>query len=306
MPVQAWFDAASADRPGAANGALEILRAMLDAARQWGEIGEHIPDPCANIAKNPRRPVARYLDRTELERLGAVLARHREQHPWPVAAVGLLTLTGARLSEVLNLKWDEIGDLGDDGTSARLEDSKTGPRTVWLGPEAVQLLAALPRTGGRERVFPEDLTSNRLYTFWVGIRDEAGLPGVRIHDCRHTWASQGVMNGVGLTTVGRLLGHRQRETTAIYAHLDDGALRDAADGIARAIGYSAEPPPFPEKAAAAGDSRELDWSHAADGRAVPPDTLELAAAASRSRPLDWTEQEDSAEETPRRPNLDWL
>ena len=58
---------------------------------------------------------------------------------------------------------------------------------------------------------------NRLYTFWVGIREEAGLPGLRIHDCRHTRASQGVMNGVGLTTVGRLLGHRQRETTAIYA-----------------------------------------------------------------------------------------
>ena len=36
------------------------------------------------------------------------------------------------------------------------------------------------------------------------------------------------MNGVGLTTVGRLLGHRRRETTAIYAHLDDGALQDAA------------------------------------------------------------------------------
>ena len=36
------------------------------------------------------------------------------------------------------------------------------------------------------------------------------------------------MNGVGLTTVGRLLGHRERETTAIYAHLDEGALRDAA------------------------------------------------------------------------------
>ena len=58
---------------------------------------------------------------------------------------------------------------------------------------------------------------NRLYTFRVGIREEAGLPGLRIHDCRHTRASQGVMNGVGLTTVGRLLGHRQRETTAIYA-----------------------------------------------------------------------------------------
>ncbi len=96
---------------------------------------------------------------------------------------------------------------------------------------------------GCERVFPEDLTSARLYAFWTGFR---------IHDCRHTWASQGVMNGVGLTTVGRLLGHRQRETTAIYAHLDDGALRDAAAQaavlIARAMGYSAEPPPVLDEA----------------------------------------------------------
>ncbi len=102
-------------------------------------------------------------------------------------------------------------------------------------------------------MFPETLTSARLYTFWCGIRDEAGLPGLRIHDCRHTWASQGVMNGVGLTTVGRLLGHRKRETTAIYAHLDDGALRDAAAQaaavIARAMGYKAEAPPLPDEAA---------------------------------------------------------
>ena len=55
------------------------------------------------------------------------------------------------------------------------------------------------------------------------------------------------MNGVGLTTVGRLLGHRQRETTAIYAHLDDGALRAAAV-IARTMGYKAEARPLPDEA----------------------------------------------------------
>ena len=177
---------------------------MLGAARQWGELGAHVPDACANIAKNPRRPVARFLDREELQRLGAALDRHGGEHPWPVAALRLLTLTGARLSEVLNLKWDEIGELAQDGASARLEDSKTGPRTVWLGPGAARLLAALPRAEGAARVFPEDLKSARLYTFWRAIREEAGLPGLRIHDARHTWASQGVMNGVGLTTVGRL------------------------------------------------------------------------------------------------------
>ena len=234
--VSTWFDTASVDKPGAANRAFEILRALLKAARQWGDIGEHVPGACANIARNPSRPVARYLDHSELERLGDVLDRHQEKHPRPVAAIRLLTLTGARLSEVGNLKWRELGEVGDGGARARLENTKTGAPTVWLGPEATSLLASLPRTQDGERVFPGNLTSDRPYTFWVGIRDKASLPGLRIHvalpqqlmprwgvvftsqispqagqhehgrpqvfrrwDCRHTWASQGIMNGVGLT-----------------------------------------------------------------------------------------------------------
>ena len=60
--VSAWFDAASATRPGAANRAFEILRAMLKTARQWGELGENVPDARANIVMNQRRLVARYLN----------------------------------------------------------------------------------------------------------------------------------------------------------------------------------------------------------------------------------------------------
>ena len=59
------------------------------------------------------------------------------------------------------------------------------------------------------------------------------MRGIRIHDARHTYASQGVMNGGGLTAVGKLLGHRKRATTAVYAHLDDATLRDAAAQVAR-------------------------------------------------------------------------
>ena len=49
-----------------------------------------------------------------------VLNRHREEHPRPVAAIRLPTLTGARLSEVINLKWGEIGELGKHDASARM------------------------------------------------------------------------------------------------------------------------------------------------------------------------------------------
>ena len=102
--VSAWFDAACAEKPGAANRAYEILRAMLNTARQWGELPDSVPDACAHIVKNPPKPVARHLSREELKRLGTVLDRHAESDPWPVAAIRLLTLTGARLSEVVNLK----------------------------------------------------------------------------------------------------------------------------------------------------------------------------------------------------------
>ena len=67
-------------------------------------------------------------------------------------------------------------------------------------------------------MFPEDLTSAQLYTFWAGIREAAGLAELRIHDARFTYASQGLMNGVGLATAENLPGHRRRATAAIYAH----------------------------------------------------------------------------------------
>ena len=216
---------------------------MLNTARQWGDLGESVPDACAHIVRNRSKPVARYLNSEELNRLGAALDRREATDPWPVAAIRLLILTGGRLPEVVNFRWDEIGEMAEDGSTARLADSKTGPRTIWLVPDATRLIERLPRDARAVRIFPKDLTSDHVYRFWCKVREQAGLPGLRNHDCRHTWASQGLINGVGLPTVGRLLGHRNQRTTAIYAHLDDAALRDAATRtalvIAEAMGFSA-------------------------------------------------------------------
>ncbi len=159
-------------------------------------------------------------------------------------------------------------------------------------------------------MFPEALTSSRLYTFWVSIRDEAALPGLRIHDCRHTWASQGVMNGVGLTTVGRLLGHRQRDTTAIYAHLDDRTLGDAAAQAAAIIASAMQFKPVaslaPEASAGTDSAEQPDGADAPNRRIVPAGSLDPNDTGPKCRSLEEPGTQESATAPPQRPDIDWL
>ena len=136
--VAAWFDAASKDRPGAANRAFEILRSMMFRAEEWG-LRERGTNPCLGIAKNPRNNIARFLDTEEPAQLGRALDAHAARWPEAVAAIRLLALTGCRRSEVLNLRWRDIGS-----EAISLPDSKTGPRAVALGEAARAHITALP------------------------------------------------------------------------------------------------------------------------------------------------------------------
>jgi integrase len=70
---------------------------------------------------------------------------------------------------------------------------------------------------------------------WRLIRSRAGLPDLRLHDLRHSFASVGAAGGESLYVVGKLLGHSQPATTARYAHLADDPMRAAADRISGTI-----------------------------------------------------------------------
>jgi integrase len=71
---------------------------------------------------------------------------------------------------------------------------------------------------------------------WQRIRAQAGLPNVRIHDLRHTYASNAVSSGKPIQMVGRLLGHSQLQTTMRYAHLADDPVRKATEENAERLG----------------------------------------------------------------------
>jgi integrase len=171
------------------------------------------------------RPTAKHAAKPENRRV--VVA------PDAVAAIRLLSLTGCRLREVLNVRWEEVDF---QRGLLLLPDSKTGRKAVVLGGAAVEVLRALPRVSNY--VFPgADSAKPRtdLKRPWKLITRRAGLVGLRIHDLRHSYASVGVGAGLGLPIVGKLLGHTQPSTTARYGHLADDPVRQASEVISGQI-----------------------------------------------------------------------
>ena len=176
-----------------------------------------------------------------MARLGRALEANEERWPEAVAAIRLLALTGCRRSEVLNLRWRDIGDNALD-----LADSKIGPRAVPLGEAARAHVGTLP--GPRDTdafLFPRYAEGRGQYSLaacWHAVCDDAKLGRLRLHDLRHTAASQAVMSGENLPLIGKLLGHRRHRTTASYAHLADDHQIGAAEKVGSIIAKAMEGP----------------------------------------------------------------
>src|SRR5262249_48989487 len=131
------------DRPYQANRALGVLSKMMNLAEAWGlRLGGS--NPVRHVKKYREDKRERYLTKAELQRLGAVLADAETkavENPFAIAAIGLLVLTGARLTEILTLRWEHV-DLENE--VLRLPDSKTGAKLIYLNAAAINLLRTMP------------------------------------------------------------------------------------------------------------------------------------------------------------------
>ena len=152
-----------------------------------------------------------------------------------IDAINLIALTGCRKSEILTLCWDWIDP---ERKCLRLPDSKTGAKVIPLGAPALQILADLPRREGAVYVLPAARGPGHfigIQKVWQRIRKTAGLPDVRLHDLRHSFASVSVAGGDSLYLLGKVLGHRQSGTTERYSHVAGDPLRALADRTAGKI-----------------------------------------------------------------------
>ena len=229
--VRNWFARLRAT-PVAADRSMPVLSVIMREAERMGLRPEG-SNPCRGIGRYRRKGRERFLSNDEIRRLCERLAAHEARWPKHAALIRLLLLTGCRKSEILTLRWSDYRD-----GNLFLRDSKTGPRIVWLSEPARAVLDNLKRKG--RWVFPASQGDRpRSMTwpehFWRRARAEADLEDVRLHDLRHTLASLALRQGETVLAIGRLLGHRNPETTLKYIHLADTIVRDAAETVGAAL-----------------------------------------------------------------------
>ena len=224
---------------GTAARTIRLFSSILSYAVDRGIIGAN---PALGVKLPPSGQRHRYLSTEELRRLGAVLDQPTTSFSAATAAViiRLLILTGARRGEIEGLKWSEVDfQFG----MLRKETSKTGAKVIPVARAVLVILEEQRQwvSGNQVWVFPGQKGEGHFDSLkkeWSRIRIAAGIPDVRLHDLRHTYASFGASGGVGLPLIGGILGHKQASTTQRYAHLADTPLRAAANVIAAEIATS--------------------------------------------------------------------
>jgi len=223
---------------GTAARSLAVLGAMLQFAVDRKLIPEN---PAKGVPPYKGEKKERFLSEAEVARWSDIVARMEHDgrlHPSAAAGLRLLVLTGCRKSEIMTLRWSYVDF---DRSCLRLPDSETREKIVHLPSAAVELLSALPRVstwvlpGDRQRRLVDDGHYTGLQKAWERVREQASLPGLRLHDLRHSFASFAVADGQSLFMVAKLLGHKQTRTTERYAHLAADPILAAADRTAARI-----------------------------------------------------------------------
>jgi integrase len=231
-----------AGNPYAANRCVAMLSKMFSLAVRW-----HMrPDnPAKGIERNVEIQRRRYLSAAELVRLTKALAEHKDRQTANV--IRILLLTGCRRGEALAMRWGDldltIGAWSKPASSTKQKEPHevplSGPARQLLREIADQYIGSLP-----EYVFPGNGDTGHVVEIkkaWRSICRIAGISGLRLHDLRHSFASQLASGGASLPLIGALLGHSQPSTTARYSHLFQDPQRAAVEKVGAIITAAGKP-----------------------------------------------------------------
>lgn len=209
----------------AANRLLERIRAIYNKAIGWGWKGDN---PANGIQKFREKSRDRFLQPDELPRFFQALTNEPNEAARDFFMLSLLT--GARKSNTLAMRWDEINFHME---TWRIEETKNSdPQTIHLPKQAIEILKARKLHSDSPWVFPGRGATGHLADpkkAWARILSEAGIANLRIHDLRRTLGSWQAATGANSYIIGKSLGHRSQQSTAIYARLNLDPVRESVN-----------------------------------------------------------------------------
>lgn len=218
----------------AANRIITLLHAVFNLATKWGDYGGQ--NPVAGVKKFEEESRDRYLRPEELPRFFAALVSLSEDMR---DFFRLCLFTGARKSNLLAMRWDQIHL--DSAIWATAPGITKGKKRfpVPLLDEVVEILKKRRRSAGNsEWVFPGPGKTGHLQEpkkAWAKLLKAADIEGLRIHDLRRTLGSWQAAQGTSLQIIGKTLGHTSLGATQIYARLNIDPVRDSMEKAVNAI-----------------------------------------------------------------------
>jgi integrase len=218
--------------PIAANRAVALLSKAMSLAIKWEMRADN---PCRGIERNAEERRERYLTPVELGRLCDALNRYHGD--LAAAGIAFLMLTGARRGEALTARWRDFDPTAGVWSKPSAHTKQKRTHRVPLSAAARTVLVQLAEQSAPNDppadgyVFGGPVMIHRMRNVWGAVRREAKLPGLRLHDLRHAYASVLASGGLSLPIIGALLGHTTPTTTARYAHLLDDPLRQATERV---------------------------------------------------------------------------
>jgi integrase len=230
-PERVKAAAGKVSSPSQSNKVKAIISAVFNWAHDEGITGQANPAQAIKSKAIPSRE--RFLLPSEFPRFMAAVEAS------PLRDFFLLALfTGARRSNLQAMRWQ---DLSLEESTWSISRTKNGdPQTIALPPEAVEIIKA--RKAGAilsaVYVFPGVGKTGHLVEpkrAWDQILETAGLENLRIHDLRRILGSWQARQGASLSIIGKSLGHRSQQATAIYSRLDLDPVRASVEQAAAAM-----------------------------------------------------------------------
>lgn len=208
------------------------------------------------ITENPCKNVS--LPKLEHKEMQTIPAEQLQAFLQEAKATGVYEMyyielaTGLRRGELLGLRWTDIdwknGIIKVRRQIARVDGkivesplkTKNSYRAVSISPQAIEVLREQKRKTNDQYVFPSPnggpISPDSVNNMLKRVLERAGIPKVRFHDLRHTFATIALQNGVDIKTVSGMLGHFSAGFTLdTYAHVTTSAQKEAAQTMGNVL-----------------------------------------------------------------------